>query len=273
MTYTELISYNYRVRQRVRAALCRPISKRVRGCMAVSKSVGKESEPRKIAKGSGAQQVYSTLRREILTLELPPGQFLDESQLAERFQLSRSPVREALIRLSGDGLVTGISNRTNQVSPLDISQFPKYIESLDVAQRMVCRLAAQLRTDTDIERIKKAQFEYELSVKPNNYLAMSEANKAYHMAIADASKNPYIIEFYRRLLDEGQRMLHLHFEFLMESNKHSVNQDEHSKMTRAIVDKDADKAEMVGHEHTCLFRDRFIHFLQRNFMEGFSLNE
>lgn len=238
--------------------------------MATTKTAQKKATPRKLAKGSGAQEVYRTLRQEILTLEIPPGHFLDENQIAERFHLSRSPVREALIRLSGDGLVISPSNRTNQVAPLDISLFPKYIESLDVTQRMVNRLAAQLRTDADIENILARQAEYQKTVKPGNYLEMSEANKAYHMAIAEASKNPYVTDFYRRLLDEGQRMLHLHFEYLMEAEKDNIREDEHSKMTQSIINQDVEAAEQIAHEHMCLFRDRFLRFLQRNFMEGFS---
>jgi len=238
--------------------------------MALPKTDQKKTLHRKLAKGSGAQEVYRILRQEILTLEIPPGRFLDENQIAERFNLSRSPVREALIRLTGDGLVISPSNRTNQIAPLDISLFPKYIESLDVTQRMINRLAAQLRTDTDIEKMIACQNAYQEAVKPNNYLAMSEANKAYHMAIAEASKNPYVTQFYRRLLDEGQRMLHLHFEYLMEVERDNINVDEHSKMTQSIIDQDVELAEKIAHEHVCLFRDRFLRFLQRNFMEGFS---
>ena len=52
----------------------------------------------KMEKGSGWRTVYESLRRDILSLELRPGQLLDETSLADRFNLSRSPVREALIR-------------------------------------------------------------------------------------------------------------------------------------------------------------------------------
>lgn len=231
-----------------------------------------KSQTRKFAKGLGGLEVYKVLRQEILTLEIPPGEFLDENQIAERFNLSRSPVREALIRLTGDGLVINPSNRTNQVAPLDISLFPKYIESLDVTQRMVNRLAAKLRTEGDIEIILEKQELYEKSVKPKNYLAMSEANKDYHMAIAHASKNPYMSNAYQRLLDEGQRVSHLHFEYLMESESTEVIGKEHVDMTEAIINQDADLAEQIGHDHVCLFRDRFLKFLQRNFMEGFAVN-
>ncbi|MGO8656494.1 GntR family transcriptional regulator, partial [Rhizobium ruizarguesonis] len=57
-----------------------------------------ESEVKRI-RGTGWKNVYETLRNEILALTLPPGQLLDEMTLAERFDMSRSPVREALIRL------------------------------------------------------------------------------------------------------------------------------------------------------------------------------
>ena len=67
-------------------------------------------EPKR-AKGTGVKFAYDTLRDEILTLELQPGAVLDETSLAERFAMSRSPVREALIRLAGDDLVVTLSNR------------------------------------------------------------------------------------------------------------------------------------------------------------------
>jgi hypothetical protein len=99
----------------------------------------------KRAKGSSAKNVYDTLRNEILELKLGPGQLLDEMSLAERFDMSRSPIREALIRLGADGLVVTLPNRSTIVSPLEISNFPKYVEALSIAQRINTRLAAQLR--------------------------------------------------------------------------------------------------------------------------------
>ena len=50
------------------------------------------------ARGMGLKLAYDTIRDEILSLKLPPGQLLDETTLADRFGMSRSPIREALIR-------------------------------------------------------------------------------------------------------------------------------------------------------------------------------
>ena len=69
-----------------------------------------DNKPR--SKGSGTAYVYEKLKAEILTLEIAPGSPLEETLLAQRFGMSRSPVREALVRLSADGLVSMLSNRS-----------------------------------------------------------------------------------------------------------------------------------------------------------------
>src|SRR5690349_13634729 len=108
-------------------------------------------------RGSGWKNVYETLRNEILALTLPPGQLLDEMTLAERFDMSRSPIREALIRLAGDDLVVTLPNRSTIVAPIEVATFPKYVEALDIAQRMNTRLAAALRTEEDLKIIARRQ--------------------------------------------------------------------------------------------------------------------
>ena len=74
-------------------------------------------------RGSGVKVVYDLLRDEILDLTLPPGSPIDEVQLAERFSMSRTPIREALVRLAGEGLIDRKSTRLNS-SHLDLSRMP-----------------------------------------------------------------------------------------------------------------------------------------------------
>jgi DNA-binding GntR family transcriptional regulator len=224
----------------------------------------------KRAKGSGWKFAYETLRDEILCLELRPGQMLDETRLADRFGMSRSPVREALIRLAGDGLVVTLANRSTMVAPIDIASFPKYVEALDIAQRVTARLAAALRSEADLKAIAKRQKEFEAAVRTGNHLAMSEANKRFHMAIAEAGRNPYFAAFYERLLDQGRRMLHLHFEFIERSQGYLLT-EEHGEMVQAIRARDADRADALAHAHTRQFRDSFIDFMKENYASAMSL--
>ncbi|MDB5659274.1 MAG: putative transcriptional regulator, GntR family [Cypionkella sp.] len=219
----------------------------------------------KRAKGTGAKFAYEAIRDEILSLTLAPGALLDETSLADRFGMSRSPVREALIRLAGEDLVVMLANRSTIVAPIDVTSFPKYVEALDIAQRMNTRLAAELRSDADLKAIAKRQRAFEAAVKTGKHLAMSEANKQFHMAIADAGKNPYLSGFYQRLLDQGRRMLHLHFQYLERTHDGYLLTDEHADMLDAIRDRDIPRADALAHAHTRQFRDNFIGFMQENY--------
>ena len=225
----------------------------------------------KRVRGEGWKRAYETVRDEILSLTLAPGTYLDETSLAERFDMSRSPIREALIRLAGDGLVINLANRSTIVAPIDVMSFPKYVEALDIAQRMNTRLAAEYRTDTDLAHIAKQQKAFEGAVKAGNHLKMSQANKNFHMAIAEAGKNQYLTDFYGRLLDQGRRMLHLHFEFLERTQDGYLLTEEHGLMLEAIRNRDALRADQLAHAHTRQFRDNFIEFLKENYSQGVSL--
>lgn len=229
-----------------------------------------ESEVKRI-RGTGWKNVYETLRNEILALTLPPGQLLDEMTLAERFDMSRSPVREALIRLGADELVVTLSNRSTIVAPIEVATFPKYVEALDIAQRMNTRLAAALRTEADLKIITKRLKSFEAAVKTGNHLAMSEANKEFHMAIAHAGKNQYLASFYEKLLSQGQRMLHLHFEYLERTHEGYLLTDEHTLMLNAIRDKNVDLADELAHAHTRQFQDNFINFMRENYTTDVAL--
>lgn len=226
--------------------------------------MAEDSDTRR-AKGTGAKFAYETLRDEILTLGLSPGQLLDETSLAERFGMSRSPVREALIRLAGDELVVMLANRSTIVSPIDVQSFPKYVEALDLAQRMVTRLAAQLRTEADLAEIALRQQEFESAVARGHHLAMSEGNKQFHMAIARAGRNPYLAAFYERLLNQGRRMLHLHFDYLERTHDGHLLTSEHGLMLAAIAARDVEAADALAHSHTRQFRDNFLRFLTENY--------
>lgn len=223
-------------------------------------------------RGEGSKHVYDALYREILTLALKPGTPLDETTLARRFGMSRSPVREALIRLSGRGLVVMLANRSTLVAPLDLPSFPKYVEALDLQQRVNTRLAAELRTESDIAAIAEAAKTFEAAVEKDDHLEMSATNRDFHLEIAKAGKNPYLTRQYGALLDEGRRILHIHFEYLAKSEGERLLTDEHQEMLDSIIARDADRAEALARAHTRHFRDRFFRFMRLNFAENLMLS-
>lgn len=105
-------------------------------------------------------------------------------------------------------------------------------------------------------------------------IGMIEKNFEFHMAIATACRNTYFADSYRRLLQEGRRLLFFHFQY--QSLDPNLSLDElassHRSMIDAIEKRDADRAEHEAHLHAVQFRGRFMDFLNRNLTAKLTLN-
>ncbi|KAJ34456.1 AsnC family transcriptional regulator, partial [Agrobacterium tumefaciens] len=142
-------------------------------------------------RGSGVKMVYDLLRDEILDLVLPPGSPIDEVQLAERFKMSRTPIREALVRLSGEGLIDTLPNRSTMVSNIDFLNMHTYFDALVLMYRVTTQLAAQYHRPEDLAGIRAHNAEFAVAVEEQDALAMISTNAALHLSIAEAGRNPY----------------------------------------------------------------------------------
>lgn len=199
-------------------------------------------------RGSGVKVVYDLLRDEILDLVLPPGSPIDEVQLAERFGMSRTPIREALVRLAGEGLIVTLPNRSTMVSNLDFLNLSPFFDALVLMYRVTTQLAAQNHRQEDLDAIRARQAEFAAAVKAQDALAMIATNAAFHSAIADAGRNPYFNGLFSRLLDEGRRFLRLYYQSYDDRLPQQFV-DEHEDMIAAIVARDAAAAERLGRAH------------------------
>ena len=90
----------------------------------------------------GAILVYESLRDDILWMRILPGTAIDEVALAERFAVSRTPIREALLLLKGDWLVEFLPNRTSIVAPMTMNNSSQYFDTHLVLARIIAREAA-----------------------------------------------------------------------------------------------------------------------------------
>jgi DNA-binding GntR family transcriptional regulator len=199
-------------------------------------------------RGSGAQMVYDLLRNEILDLVMEPGSTVDEVQVAERLRISRTPVREALVRLAGDGLVTTLPNRSTMVSNIDFLNLHTYFDALVLMYRVTTKLAAQHRRDEDIAVIRAHHAAFARAVAAEDVLGMIATNVAFHSAIADAGRNPYFATLFNRLLDEGRRILRMYYgAFGNRLPQRFV--DEHETIIDAVEARDAEGADAAARRH------------------------
>lgn len=199
-------------------------------------------------RGSGVKMVYDILRDEILDLVLLPGSAVDEVQLAERFGMSRTPIREALVRLSGEGLIDTLPNRSTMVSNIDFLNMHTYFDALTLMYRVTTQLAAQHHRADDLDVIRARQAEFAAAVKAQDALAMIATNADFHLAVAEAGQNPYFTGLFKRLLDEGRRILRLYYQSY-EDRLPQRFVDEHDEMIAAIAARDLGLSEKLARIH------------------------
>ncbi|MGE0798479.1 MAG: GntR family transcriptional regulator [Lautropia sp.] len=231
-----------------------------------------------LGRGNAVTHVYETVRAEILSLKLAPGEDIDDAELCDRLGLSRTPIREALARLAGDGLVTQSPNRGYQVAPVDLMETPRFAEALSLLQRAVMRTAALRRTPKDLEQIEQAYRSFVQAVGDRSPVSLTLSNRAFHVAIAEACHNRYLADAYTRLLDQGMRMLSVPFAYdpgpddSVSEHTQRVDED-HRAMIEVIRARDAERADALGAEHAELFRSRFIAYMERNLLARMDVSD
>lgn len=219
-----------------------------------------KKESTKNPKGYSSIIIYEILRDEILSLDLAPCQPVDDASLAKRFNVSRSPVRDAMVRLVSESLLQTLPNKGTIVSPLRLEDFSKYIDALDIVQRTVSRLAAKFRNNENLELINKEQAIFTSSVEANDVLGMIQSNRDFHIAISKAGNNRYFEKIYRELLDDGRRSLRIYFNSFDSHLPKNLISD-HQLMIDAIKFQNLDLAEELAHEHTLQMQQQFLNYL------------
>lgn len=200
-------------------------------------------------RGSGARFVYETLREEILNLVRAPGEPVDEIGIAERLSMSRTPVREALVRLAGEGLVTMLPNRSTVVAQIDFPNLYAFFDALTLMYRVTTRLAAEFHTPDDLATIRARQATFSKAVLAGDTAMMITCNRDFHVAIAEAGRNPYYTQLFARLLDEGRRILKLYYYPSFETRLPHPYVVEHDSIIDAIETRDVVLCDRLAKDH------------------------
>lgn len=200
-------------------------------------------------RGEGVRLVYEVLRDEILNLVLLPGSPVDENQLAEQFSMSRTPIREALVRLASEGLVQTLPNRSTVVSNIDFANLNQFFEAITLMYRVTTRLAAENRTEADLDAIRAHQADFVRAVEARDARAMISTNRDLHAAISEAGRNQYYTSLFSRLLDDGRRILRIYYYSSYDDRLPARYVEEHDRMIEAIAARDVEAADRIATMH------------------------
>lgn len=231
---------------------------------------GSEDSMSERKRGSGVKLVYELLRDEILTLALPPGRPIDEVNLAERFGMSRTPIREALVRLAGEGLVETLPNRSAVVANIDFAKLHTFFDAITLMYRVTTRLAATYHRPEDLAVIRGHQARYAQAVAAKDPLAMIAINRDFHAAIAEAGRNPYFTSLTLRVLDEGRRILRLYYQSFDDQLPQEYS-DEHNAIIAAIEARDIDLCDQLANAHADQIVRQIRSFFSRDLRQNVPL--
>jgi DNA-binding GntR family transcriptional regulator len=195
--------------------------------------------------------IYTVLKHRVLKCVLQPGQRVTEKQLSAELGVSRTPLREALNRLSLEGLITMMPYRGYIVAPLTVENIRNLCEVRRIVESEAAGLAARRATPPEIDRlVQLARLDYKAG-QSQTYEGYLRANSEFHLALVQCTHNPPLEGIVMSVLDRLQRPLYLELD-VMDSETATK---EHLDLVRAVKNRDARRArklmqdQIIGTEH------------------------
>jgi DNA-binding GntR family transcriptional regulator len=190
--------------------------------------------------------LVETLRDEIIRGDLVPGQYLRLEEVAARFDVSTTPVREALRDLEADGLVTIFPHRGAIVTQLSADELQDIYDIRVVLEEMATRLAVPRMTENTLAELTSLVDQMEMHV--DDVVKVVELNHQFHLTLYDASGRTHLCELNRMLRYRTQHYLRV---FIVETELGHLpqTQGEHRTILEACKRGDAEQAAAMVHDH------------------------
>jgi DNA-binding GntR family transcriptional regulator len=198
---------------------------------------------------------YETIKELILTLKVAPGTQLQIEMLADQMGVSRTPVREALLRLEQDGLTQVVPRVGVFVTGISKRDLEELYELRELLESRATEEAAQRLTDDDLDHIDLLLEESKAAVKQGNVEKFLETEIAFHRILTEGARN-------RRLISimDGLRDLSYRWRIISLKSQENVRLTliEHQGIAQALRQRDGPKAGKLMGDHIRSARERMI---------------
>jgi DNA-binding GntR family transcriptional regulator len=201
-----------------------------------------------------SEHLLEIIEERIATGIYLPGMRLDETELANEFEVSRTPIREALIQLSYSGLIDMRPRRGAIVTEISAQRLCEMFEVMAELEAMCGRLAARRMTDADQQALLKAHHSCEEARDQTDSDEYYRRNEQFHLTIYAASHNSFLFDeaktLHKRL--SAYRRLQLRVR-----DRLRASYSEHAAIVDAIVKADGEKAADLLRKHVIVQGERF----------------
>jgi DNA-binding GntR family transcriptional regulator len=197
---------------------------------------------------SKADVAYAEIRRQILDGTLPAGSRLSQYELAASMDISITPLREAIRRLSGEGLIVLDNHRNARVATMDFDQARQLFETRRALEPAAVELAAARRTDEDVDRMRAALGELLPVTRQWGEQALT-AHRRVHQALYHASHNAVMIRLLDDLWDKSDRYRRVGLELPPGAEPRTRDFEEHGQLVQLVIAGDATGAGDLMRSH------------------------
>jgi len=201
-----------------------------------------------------SERLREVIEERIATGVYEPGAQLDETELATEFEVSRTPIREALMQLAFSGLIVMRPRRNAVVAEIGPHRLCEMFEVMAELEAMCGRLAARRMTDQDHQALLAAHKSCQEAAEKEDPDAYYRMNEQFHLALYMASHNSFLIDECKNLKRRlsAYRRLQLRVRDRMDTSY-----KEHSEIYMAITIGDGDLAEKLLRNHVIVQGERF----------------
>lgn len=204
--------------------------------------------------------LLDALRMRVLTQAVSPGSDLDEARLSAEFDLSRTPLREALRELAGEGYVELTPNRGARVAEMSHTTLRDFFLAAPMIYGAILRLAAIHARPEQIDALRQAQGQFRAALASGDVAAKALANNRFHAITGDMAANIYLRPSFHRLLIDHAR-ISMTFYGTDSGDKTADAADQHDAMIDAITAHDPVAAAKLAEDHWELSRHRIAQFV------------
>ncbi len=188
---------------------------------------------------------YIALREMILSFELYPGSRVTETELAEHFQVSRTPIREALQRLEHEGLLTIRPKQGCFIRSLDIAELSEYYQVRIALEMAAVESACSHMPTSELELLAK-QWDPAGIPKKLSAAAMDQLDESFHLALAGGSGNTTLVRYLREISGHISVIRRVDFD-----NRERIARTyrEHFEIVTSLLQRDVAKARTLIKRH------------------------
>lgn len=213
---------------------------------------------------TSADRVLIAIQNAIVNGDIEPGSKISEAGLAQTFNVSRAPLREALARLERCHLIERIPNAGARVVTLTEEGLLALYQIREELEGLACRLAAERMDDVEIEELQALLDQHLKSqrVREGESYYQEAGDVDFHYRIILASKNPYLINM---LCDELYYLVRMYrVQLGMNGPRVSTAFDEHKAIIHAIGNRDGELADLLMRRHISASRRHIEEKLNTN---------